>query len=195
GVYRLTLSAEGFAPWTRVVEIRSEVPVHVSAMLGIAPVTTQVQVNDAVTLVDTAQAGAVFSIGKQSVDEALPIQPGRSLSDRVNDHPGWLYEANGILHPRGAEYDVQYVFDGLPMSQNRSPAFAPAIDADDVESMRVLTASFPAEYGRKLGGIIEVTTQKDVPAGRHGRLDAAGGSFDSARGAAGISFAARDDPL
>jgi ABC-type Fe3+ transport system permease subunit len=28
-----------------------------------------------------------------------------------------------------------------------------------VESLRVLTANYPAEYGRKLGGVIEVSTE------------------------------------
>jgi outer membrane receptor for Fe3+-dicitrate len=52
-----------------------------------------------------------------------------------------------------------------------------------------LTASFPAEYGRKLGGVVEVSTKKDVPAGWHGRLDAGGGSFSTVNGSAGISYA------
>jgi hypothetical protein len=51
------------------------------------------------------------------------------------------------------------------LTENRSPAFAPALDADAVDSMRVLTADYPAEYGRKLGGVIEVTTEKNVPSG------------------------------
>ena len=107
----------------------------------------------------------------------------------MSEQPGWVFEANGVLHPRGSEYDVQFVVDGLPLTQNRSPAFAPSFDAGEVESLRVLTASFPAEYGRKLGGVVEVTTKKDVPAGWHGRLDAGGGSFSTVNGAAGVSYA------
>src|SRR6266849_6499536 len=129
-------------------------------------------------------------VGQQAIEESLAARPGRSLSDLVSDQPGWLYEGNGTLHPRGSEYDVQYVFDGLPLTQNRSPAFAPAFDADDVESMRVLTANFPAEYGRKLGGIIEVTTTKDAPSGFHGQFDAGGGSFSSVTGTAALSYSA-----
>src|SRR5579863_7542235 len=136
GIYRLSLTAEHFAPWNKLVEIRSEVPVHVLATLGVAPVTTEVEVNDASTLVDPSSAGTVYSIGRQSINEEIPSQPGRELSDLVNNQPGWLTEANGVLHPRGSEYDVQYIFDGLPLTQNRSPAFAPAFDADEVESMR-----------------------------------------------------------
>lgn len=188
GIYRLSLAAENFAPWKRLVEIRSEVPVHVVATLGVAPVTTEVQVNDSSTLVDPSSTGTIYSIGRQAIGEQISVQPGRDLSDLVNEQPGWLVEANGILHPRGSEYDVQYVFDGLPLTQNRSPAFAPAFDASEVESMRVLTASFPAEYGRKLGGIVEVTTTKDVSSGVHGQFEAEGGSFSTATGSAAFSY-------
>ncbi len=189
GVYRLSLQAEGFAPWSDLVEIRSEVPVRVAVTLGVAPLTTRVEVNDSATLVDPYSIGSLYSIGRQMIEEDDAAQPGRELLDLVSEQPGWLYEANGVLHPRGSEYDVQFVVDGLPLTQNRSPAFAPSFDAGEVESLRVLTASFPAEYGRKLGGIVEVTTKKDVQAGWHGRFDAGGGSFSTLNGAAGLSYA------
>src|SRR5216684_1170547 len=189
GVYRLSLRAEGFAPWSDLVEIRSEVLLRVAVTLGVAPLTTRVEVNDSATLVDPYSTGSLYSVGRQTIEEHDAAQPGRELLDLVSEQPGWLYEANGVLHPRGSEYDVQFVVDGLPLTQNRSPAFAPSFDAGDVESLRVLTASFPAEYGRKLGGIVEVTTKKDVQAGWHGRLDAGGGSFFTLNDAAGISYA------
>jgi len=183
------LQAAGFAPWSDLVEIRSEVPVRVAVTLGVAPVTTQVQVKDSATLVDPYSIGTLYSIGRQTIEERDAAQPGRELLDLVSEQPGWVFEANGVLHPRGSEYDVQFVVDGLPLTQNRSPAFAPSFDAGEVESLPVLTASFPAEYGRKLGGVVEVTTKKDVPAGWHGRLDAGGGSFLTVNGAAGVSYA------
>ncbi|HET8921634.1 MAG TPA: TonB-dependent receptor [Candidatus Acidoferrum sp.] len=189
GVYRLSLHAEGFAPWSELVEIRSEVPVRVTVTLGVAPIATQVQVNDSATLVDPYSSGTVYSIGRQSIGEHSAAQPGRELLDLVAAQPGWVYEANGVLHPRGSEYDVQFVVDGLPLTQNRSPAFAPAFDADDVESIRVLTASYPPEYGRKLGGIVEVTTQKDLPSGLHGQFDVDGGSFSTLDSSAALSYA------
>lgn len=188
GVYRLTLRAEGFAPWSDLVEIRSEVPVHLTVTMGVAPITTQVQVTDSATLVDPYRTGTVYTLGRQTISEQASAQPGRELLDLVAGQPGWLFEANGVLHPRGSEYDVQFVVDGLPLTQNRSPAFAPSFDADEIESLRVITANYPAEYGRKLGGVVELTTQKDVPAGLHGQLDASGGSFSTADGSAEVSF-------
>jgi len=188
GTYRLSLHSKGFAPWSDLVEIRSEVPVHLTVIMGVAPVTAQVQVSDPATLVDPSRTGTLYTVGRQTISEQATAQPGRDLLDLVADQPGWLLEANGVLHPRGSEYDVQYVVDGLPLTQNRSPAFAASFDADEVESLRVITANYPAEYGRKLGGVVELTTQKDVPLGLHGQLDASGGSFSTADGAAGISL-------
>jgi len=188
GVYRLNLAAEGFAALSEVVEVRSEVPLKLGITLGVAPLTTQIQVTDELTLVDPTRTGTLYAVGKQSVREQLSLQPGRDLFDLVNQEPGWLYEANGVLHPRGSEYDVQFVVDGQPLMQNRSPAFAPDMDSDSVESLRLLTASYPAEYGRKLGGIVELTTDKNSLLGWHGDFAASGGSFDQLDGSAAISW-------
>src|SRR6266481_3494927 len=149
GVYRLTVTAQGFAPWTGLLEVRSEVPVRVGVVLGVAPVNMKIEVTDAATMLDPSEVETIYSLGAESLREHVAAQDSRDLSDAVNDQPGWLYEANGVLHPRGSEYQVQYVLDGMPLTQNRSPAFAPSFDSGDVESMRVMTAGFPAEYGRK----------------------------------------------
>ena len=50
----------------------------------------------------------------------------------MNSQPGWLYEGNAVLHPRGSEYQTQFVVDGIPLTDNRSPSFGPEIEADDV---------------------------------------------------------------
>src|SRR5262250_1437598 len=188
GVYRLTIAAEGFAVWTDLVEVRSEVPVRVAVTLGVAAVSTRIEVSDAATLLDPSETGTIYSLSGEKLREHGSAQAGRTLSDAVNDQPGWLYEANGILHPRGSEYQVQYVLDGVPHTQNRSPAFAPSFDSGDIESLRVLTAGYAAEYGRKLGGIVELTTEKNPPSGLHGRVEAGGGSFDSIGGAAELGY-------
>jgi len=190
GVYRLTVAADGFADWADLVEIRSEVPVRVAVTLGVAAINTRVEVNDAATLLDPSETNTIYSLSGEKLREHGSAQSGRTLSDAVNDQPGWLYEANGILHPRGSEYQVQYVLDGMPLTQNRSPAFAPSFDSGDIESLRVLTAGYAAEYGRKLGGIIELTTEKNPPAGLHGRAELGSGSFDSSGGAAELGYSA-----
>ena len=188
GVYRLSLSHSGFVPAVQLVEIRSMVPQHLSLTLGLKPVETQLQVSESETLVDPVTTSAVYTVGSQTISEQLSPQAGRGVLDVVDAQPGWLQEANGVLHPRGSEYDVQFVVDGLPMTENRSPGFAPPIESSDVESMRVMTAGFPAEYGRKLGGVVEVTSPKNNPAGLHGEFEAEGGSFSTASGSGALFY-------
>ena len=105
--------------------------------------------------------------------------PGRSVQDLVNSQPGWLYEGNAVLHPRGSEYQTQFVIDGIPLTDNRSPGFGPEIEADDLESVSVYTSGFPAEYGRKMGGVVELNTRRETEAGLHGQVVLGGGSYDT----------------
>jgi hypothetical protein len=103
------------------------------------------------------------------------------MQDLVNSEPGWLYEGNSVLHPRGSEYQTQFVVDGIPLTDNRSPSFGPEpAEADDVESLTIYTAGIPAEFGRKMGGVVEVNTLKHEDPGFHGQLTLFGGTYDTA---------------
>ncbi|HYL35223.1 MAG TPA: TonB-dependent receptor [Bryobacteraceae bacterium] len=182
GMYRIRVEHPGFAPLSELVEIRSAVPKEFRVTLGVAPIETVVVVTDSETMLDPHRAGDVHRIGADTLQNRITALPGRSLLDLVDNQPGWLLEANGVLHPRGSEYQTQYVIDGIPLTENRSPAFSPELDADDVESMSVLTAGYPAEYGRKLGGVIEVNTLRDSRSGFHGKAVLDGGSFGTVGG-------------
>jgi TonB dependent receptor-like, beta-barrel len=118
------------------------------------------------------------------LQQRTTVLPGRALPDLVNTQPGWLLEANGILHPRGSEYQTQFVVDGLPMTDNRSPVYAPEPGADDVHSMTIMTGGYPAEYGRKLGGVIEVVNASPARQGFGSSVSASVGSFDTGSGEA-----------
>ena len=182
GRYQLRVSSPGFALHTATVDVQSILPTQYAVRLTLAPLRTQVTVTAGDTLLDVRQSGTAHEIGARTLQGRMTAMPGRSLSDVVNTQPGWLLEANGILHPRGSEYQVQYVLDGLPMTDNRSPAFAPELDADDVQGMRIVTGGFPAEYGRKLGGVVEVTTAGQARRGIHGSATGSFGSFGTAVG-------------
>jgi hypothetical protein len=187
GVYQLRLAADGFAPYAAVVEIRSAVPRTRRVELSLA-LSTQVDVTNEPPLVDVSRTGVSFSIGAPQIQDTLPSVPGRRLLDLVDAQPGWLMEANGVLHPRGSEYQTLFVIDGVPMDDNRSPAFAPDLEDGNLQAVSVLTGNFPAEYGRKLGGIVEVTTARDIHQGFHGAADLGAGSIGTASGGLNAAY-------
>jgi hypothetical protein len=182
GVYRLKVEREGFSTATALIEIRSQVPLVYRVTMAVAPIETTLEVADSETLLNPDRTGASQQIGSQTIQDRPASSPARGIVNLVDAQPGWLLEANGVLHPRGAEYGVQYVVDGLPLLDNRSPNFAPTLEVEEFQSMVVRTGGYPAEYGRQLGGVIEVTTTRDSRAGFHGKANMEGGGFGTAEG-------------
>jgi outer membrane cobalamin receptor len=180
GIYRLEIREPDFAPVSQRLEIRSAAPLEYTVKLSLPSLTTSVTVTDSDTLIDPHRAGSVNQIGPETIENRMTSLPGRSVQDLVNSQPGWLYEGNAVLHPRGSEYQTQFVVDGIPLTDNRSPGIGPEIEADDVESVDIYTAGIPAEYGRKMGGVIELNTMRDPQPGLHGEVVLSGGSFRTA---------------
>lgn len=180
GTYRVHVGFEGFAPYEGLIAIHSALPVEYLIKLSIAELSTAIQVTAENTLLDPERSGFSNHLDEKQIAERPSSLPGRSVQDLVNSQPGWLYEGNAVLHPRGSEYQTQLVVDGIPLTDNRSPSFGPEIEADDIDSLTIYTAGIPAEYGRKMGGVVEVNTQRDIQQGLHGEAVLSGGSFDTA---------------
>jgi len=180
GVYQLQIDQKGFAKVSQAVDVHSSIPTDCAIRLKVTGAEESVTVSAASTLIDPDQAGSVNRIGSDSIQNRLSSIPGRSIQDLVSSQPGWIYEGNAVLHPRDSEYQTQIVVDGIPLTDNRSPSFGPQIEADDVQSLSIYTAGIPAEYGRKMGGVVEVNTVQDSQPGFHGEVVLSGGSFDSA---------------
>jgi len=191
GMYQLQINLPGFAGVSESVDIHSTIPIEHWVQLKIVAQSESVTVSAANTLIDPGQPGSVGQVGTEPIQNRASSIPGRSIQDLVNSQPGWLYEGNAVLHPRGSEYQTQFVVDGIPLTDNRSPSFGPQIEADDVQSLSIYTAGIPAEYGRKMGGVIEVNTLRDPQPGFRGELVLSGGSFDLAGAFAQRSFALR----
>jgi hypothetical protein len=180
GLYHVEVRQPGFAPLLQAFEIQTSIPVHEGIQLMLSAVRQSIEVSAGETLLDNDEAGSISHIGPEDIQNRLGSIPGRSIQDLVNSQPGWLYEGNAVLHPRGSEYQTQFVIDGIPLTDDRSPSFGPEIEADDVQSMSIYTAGIPAEYGRKMGGVVEINTQQDSDPGFHGQVSLYGGSFASA---------------
>src|SRR5204863_122138 len=128
---------------------------------------------------------------------ALPLAGQRGAGElrlSVKDPSGLGLEATGSLLGQATQlrqtittdpqrrYAVRLLPDGIPIFDNRSPAFAPALDVEELQSMNVLTGNYPAEFGRKLGGVIDVVTARDSTPGFHGKAALQAGSFSTQSG-------------
>jgi hypothetical protein len=139
GVYKLSIQQTGFAAFSESIEVRSAVPIVIRVRLSLASVRTEVKVTDTGTLIDPLSSSSANQIGTQQIQQRLSSLPGPSVQDLVLSQPGWLAEGSAVLHPRGSEYQTQFVIDGIPITDNRSPSFGPEIEADNLDSMSLYT--------------------------------------------------------
>ncbi len=67
----------------------------------------------------------------------------------------------------------------MPVYDNRSIGFAPAFETSEFEAVNVMTAGMPAEYGRRLGGVIALDTRRVGTLGHSTAFDSQIGSFSN----------------
>jgi len=191
GVYVVRVMRSGFNQESQTVRVYSSRRVQVRFTLSVAPVESAVAVRGLDALIDSSPDGSSkVQLPPSLLEKMPPTRPARALIDVVASQPGWVLESNATLHPRGAENQVQYVVNGVPLTDNRSLAFAAPLSVQTVDSLAVITGGFPAEYGRKLGGVIAVSTKVPQRDGLHGAIGDSGGSFNSNQLDAELDFAA-----
>jgi hypothetical protein len=70
---------------------------------------------------------------------------------------------SGEFHIRGSHGQYTYYLDGAPLPASVSGSFSDLINPKNIETLRVLTGGFPAEYGNNLAAVFDVTARAGQP--------------------------------
>ena len=177
--YHMTVIAAGFAPYVQDVDVRSVVPVQVSAKLQVAGSSTTVTVSgEAGDLVENTPT--THTDIDRSLFQQMPLESASSsLSSLVTlSSPGIAADSNGLFHGLGDHAENSFSLDGQPITDQQSKVFSNQIPLDAVESMEVIEGAPPAEYGDKTSVVIDVTTRSGQGVTTpHGSLTASYGTF------------------
>src|SRR5204863_799833 len=87
GMYRLQAERSGFAPFSGLLEIRSEAPLDYRVTLAVTAIETTVQVSDFDTLLDPHRTGSLNYLGADTLRDRRSSQPGRAVLDLVDTPP------------------------------------------------------------------------------------------------------------
>jgi len=179
--YHLTVKAEGFAPYTQDVAVRSGVPVTVSIELKLAAATTSVEVHE--TGGDLIENDPTFHTDvDQQLIERLPLESQTSTVSSVVTltTPGVAADSNGLFHGLGDHASNSFSVDGQPITDQQSKVFSNQIPSDSIQSIEVISGAPPAEYGGKTSLVIDVTTRSGLGVTQpHGEITTSYGSFGS----------------
>jgi hypothetical protein len=187
--YHMTVTAEGFAPTARDVEVRSIVPVSVSVSMQVLGSTTSVTVTDAGDLVEN-DSTFHSDIDRNSF-EKIPLESATSsVSSLVTlSTPGIAADSNGLFHGLGDHAENQFVVDGQAITDQQSKVFSNQIPLDSVQSLEVISGAPGAEYGGKTSVVIVATTRSGQgvkPA--HGSVSTSYGSFGTSNVAGELAY-------
>jgi outer membrane receptor protein involved in Fe transport len=188
--YTVRAEAPGFHPIEQAVDLESNLPYNLDLKLNIGETAASVNVtSDSGALVESDKTASDTDISQTLIERQAGAAPSRGIEAIVASAPGFATDDNGRLHPRGSESQVQYVVDGIPITDNMSAIFSTSLDARTLRTAEVLTGGIPAEFGDKLAGVINVNTRSGLETPTQGGISISGGSFST--GEVGADFSTR----
>src|SRR5262245_46439083 len=190
GTYVLKVALEGFTSTEQVVEVRSSVPMARDIELKIGTLSETVTVS-ADALLETSATGSHVDLGASLIEQLPTATPSKQLSSMLLSAPGFIPSQNGRIHVRGSHGQIQYVVDGVPLTDEYSEAFANPLDPRYVKSAEVMTGGIPAEFGGKLAAVVDITSKSglDEPRPLFGMATLNLGRFDALDG--GVTIGGR----
>jgi hypothetical protein len=114
----------------------------------------------------TKASGSVATVTRQALQE-LPGSDNRPITDVVATQPGFVVDALGNLYARGNHANIQYQIDGIPVPDSVGSLFAASIPVRLVQTLEIYTGGMPAEFGDRLGAVVNLVTRQagDAPEG------------------------------
>src|SRR5215207_9304664 len=185
--YTVRAEAPGFQGVEQAVDLESGIPVQLDLALAVAGTAETVTVTSGGSAeLETDSTSADTDIAQTILERPPGASPSRAIESIVASTPGFVTDDNGRMHPRGSESQVQYVVDGVPVTDNMSAIFSTSLDARTLRTVEVLTGGIPAEFGDKLAGVVNVNTRSGLEGPTQGSLSFSGGSFST--GEVGADF-------
>jgi outer membrane receptor protein involved in Fe transport len=192
--YKVRVEATGFQPAEQSVDLETTVPLNVDLSLSLEEATAAVTITTgAGAMLETDRTSSDTDISQTILERPIGAAPSRAIESIVASTPGFVTDDNGRMHPRGSESQVQYVVDGVPVTDNMSAIFSTSLDARTLRSVEVLTGGIPAEFGDKLAGVINVNTRSGLEGPTQGGISFSGGSFST--GEAAVDFSTHTKKL
>src|ERR1700687_4633958 len=178
--YHLEVTAQGFDPLKRDVDVRSAVQINMDMALTLAGATSSVEVVGHTEALTERDPTAHTDVDR-SLIEKLPLDSSGGLNQIVTlASPGVVSDSNGFFHPIGDHAQTQFSIDNQPVTDQQSRIYSNQISSDAVQSMELITGVPPAGYADKSSLIFHIVTRSGLAQSKPtGSLSLGYGSFKS----------------
>src|SRR5204863_8529350 len=104
-------------------------------------------------------------LGKSYVLRAPATVASRAMEELITSTPGFAKDENGRFHFQGFHSQSMYVIDGQTISDQTGVTFSNSIDPGIAQGLEIIYGSVPAEFGEKVGAVINLTTKSGLGTG------------------------------
>jgi hypothetical protein len=172
GEYQITVNQPGFSPVTRNVALTVGADFHLPFSLAVASTETSINVSDTPPVLETNRSQIAETIsqnevrnlsllGRSFLDLALLV-PGVSPTNTASTQlfaetsavPGQGYSVNSQRN-----FSNSFIVDGLSANDDAAGLTGTFYGLDVVSELQVVTSSGQAEFGRALGGYVNMATR------------------------------------
>ena len=187
--YRVTVTAVGFEPAAREIDVRSALPINLEFSLNVAAESTAVTVEASGANIES-DPSAHQDVDRGAFLKLPSFDPGGQLSQAITYSTGAVAaDANGFFHPLGDHAQTTMVIDGQPISDQQSKLFSTQIPTNAIQGMELISGTPDAQYGDKTSLIVNATTRSGLGASKaFGNIESQWGSFGTWGGSASLGF-------
>jgi len=158
GSYTLAAEHEGFLPAIVRFVLKPREVKLLDVALAIRPLQEQVEVRGPATLASTFSPSS--TVVQTDVLTRLPPAQRTTLPEAIAEvAPGMIRGHDDFVHVRGQELALNPLINGVGFWENPHTVFSGGISPDVIDTANVMTGGFPAEYGNRFGGVVDIVTK------------------------------------
>jgi len=153
GVYRLTVTATGFADATETLTVASGTNPVLHIPLDLAGTSQSVIVSGDASSADTVTPTTLIT--RATIDET-PGAGRTTGTEMITDYVPGAYMTHDMLHMRGG-HQTTWLIDGVAIPNTKIASnVGPQIDPKDIDSMETERGSYDADLGDRTYGMFNV---------------------------------------
>lgn len=176
GVYRIRVSAAGFAVFSQPITVNSGTNPVLHLPLELASTTQSIVVEAQADTVATDSVTPTTLITRQQIEQT----PGadRTLGmEMITDFVPGAYMTHNMLHMRGG-HQTSWLIDGVSIPNTKIDTnVGPQIDPKDIDQLETQRGSYASDIGDRTYGAFNVLPRNGFERNREGELLLTGGNL------------------
>ncbi len=156
GEYQIQVESSGFHPTRGRARVNSGLSSRLDVTMVLETVAAEMIVEDVRPPLDATNARTGIVLSKAQLKD-IP-NSGRDYQSVMSFSPGVVGSGNPNMRG-GLSYGNQYFVDGVNTTDPVTNTFSMNMNYDAIEEFQVITGGMDAEYGRAMGGAVNIVTR------------------------------------